>query len=114
LNDQQQQAKREVPQIAHVIAQVNHGALADEAAALLADLVQQVSHVGRKGTLTLTLEVKPFTGNSDTVQLSGKVSVTPPSRDPHAGIFFFTDDGALSRNDPRQPSSTLFDVKEGS
>jgi hypothetical protein len=110
LNDQQQ--AREVPQLAHVLAQVNRGALADEAAALLADLVQEVTHVGKKGTLTLKIEVAPFTGGGDTVQLSGKVSVTPPAHDPHAGVFFFDDNGALSRNDPRQPSSTLFDVKE--
>jgi hypothetical protein len=109
LNDQAQ-AKREVPQLAHVLAQINHGALADEAAALLADLVQQVSHIGRKGTLSLTIEVKPFTGSNDTVQLSGKVSVTPPSRDPHAGVFFYTEDGALSRNDPSR--NTLFNVDE--
>ena len=109
MNDQQA-AKEEVPQLAHVLAQVNRGALADEAAALLADLVQEVTHIGRKGTLTVTLEVKPFTGGGNTVQLSGKVSVTPPSRDPHAGVFFFDEDGALSRNDPTL--QTLFNVKE--
>ena len=106
MNDQQE--KRQVPQIAHVLAQVNHGALADEAAALLADLVQEVSHIGRKGTLTLTIEVAPFTGGGDTVQLSGKVAVKAPSRDPHAGVSFFDDNGALSRNDPRM--NTLFDA----
>lgn len=31
MNDQQK--KKEVPQLAHVLAQINHGALADEAAA---------------------------------------------------------------------------------
>lgn len=112
MNDTGQQAAREVPQLAHVIAQINRGAFADEAAATLADLVQEVSHVGRKGTLTLTIEVAPFTGGGDTVQLSGKVTVKPPAHDPHAGVFFFDDNGALSRNDPRSPSSTLFDVKE--
>ena len=107
MNDQQQ--KKEVPQIAHVLAQINHGALADEAAAMLADLVQEVTHIGRKGKLTLTIQVAPFTGNNDTVQLSGKAVVTPPAHDPHAGVFFFTGDGALSRNDPRM--NTLFDTE---
>ena len=106
MNDQQQ--KKEVPKIAHVLAQINHGALADEAAAKLADLVQEVSHIGRKGTLTLTIQVAPFTGGGDTVQLSGKVAVKPPAHDPHAGVFFFTEDGALSRNDPSM--NTLFDT----
>ena len=107
MNDQ---AKQEVPQLAHVLAQINRGALADEAAALLAGLVQEVSHVGRKGTLTIKIEVAPFTGGGDTVRLSGKTTVTPPARDPHAGVFFFDEDGGLSRNDPRQ--NTLFDDKD--
>jgi hypothetical protein len=102
VNDQQQ--KKEVPQIAHVLAQIDHGALADEAAAVLADLVQEVTRIGRKGKLTIF--VAPFTGNNDTVQLSGKVVVTPPAHDPHAGVFFFDEAGGLSRNDPRM--NTLF------
>lgn len=110
MNDQAD--KKEVPQLSHVLHQINHGALADEAAALLADLVQEVSHIGRKGTLTLAIEVAPFTGGGDTVQLSGKVSVKAPSRDPHAGVFFYTEDGALSRNDPSR--NTLFNVDESS
>jgi hypothetical protein len=104
LNDQ---AKKEVPQLAHVLAQINHGALADEAAAQLADLVQEVSHIGRKGVLTIKIEVAPFTGGGDTIRLSGKVTVTPPAHDPHAGVFFFDEDGALTRNDPRM--NTLFE-----
>ena len=108
MNDQAQ--KTEVPQLAHVLAQINHGALADEAAAQLAGLVQEVSHIGRKGVLTIKIEVAPFTGGGDTVRLSGKTTVTPPSRDPHAGVFFFDEDGGLSRNDPRM--NTLFDTGE--
>lgn len=109
MNDQQ---KEEVPQLAHVLAQVNRGALADEAAAMLADLVQEVTAVGKKGTLTLTLEVAPFTGNNDTVQLSGRVSVKSPSRDPHAGLFFYDEHGGLNRNDPRS-HGTLFETQDG-
>lgn len=114
MTQQQQQQERKVPGLTQVVNQINRGALADEAAALLADLVQEVTHVGKKGTLTLKIEVAPFTGGGETVQISGKVTVTPPAHDPHAGVFFFDDDGALSRNDPRSPSSTLFDVKEDS
>ena len=98
MNDQQ---KTDVPQIAHVLAQINRGALADEAAAMMADLVQEVSHIGRKGSLTITVEVAPFTGNNDTVQLSGRVTVKPPSRDPRiAAVFFYDEHGGLSRQRP--------------
>lgn len=98
----------EIPPFADVLQSINRGALADETAALLADLVQEVSHVGRKGTLTLKITVAPFTGGGDTIQLAGHVTVTPPSHDPHAGVFFFDEAGALSRNDPRM--ETLFDA----
>lgn len=100
----------EIPPFADVLTSINRGALADEAGALIAKLVQEVSHVGRKGTLTLKIEVAPFTGGGDTIRLSGQVSVTAPSRDPHAGVFFFDEAGGLSRNDPRM--NTLFDAEK--
>ena len=98
----------EIAPFADVLASINRGALADEAGALIAKLVQEVAHVGRKGTLTLKIEVAPFTGGGDTIRLSGHVGVTPPARDPHAAVFFFDEAGALSRNDPRM--NTLFDA----
>lgn len=106
MNDQQ--AQKEVPQIAHVLNQINRGALSDEAAAMMAGLVQEVTTVGRKGAITITILVAP-NGTGDTVQLSGKVTVKPPARDPHAAVFFFTEDGALSRSDPSR--NTLFDAE---
>lgn len=100
----------EIAPFADVLASINRGALADEAAALLANLVQEVSHIGKKGRLTITIDVAPFTGGGDTVALSGHASVKPPARDPHAGVFFFDEAGALTRNDPRM--NTLFDAAE--
>lgn len=98
----------QIPPFADVLASINRGALADEAASLIANLVQEVSHIGRKGTFTLTIEVAPFTGGGDTIRLSGKAAVKQPSRDPHAAVFFFDEAGALTRDDPR--SNTLFDA----
>lgn len=85
---------------ADVLREINHGAVADLAASQLADLVQQVSHVGRPGTLTLTIKVAPFTGGGNTLQVSAATALKAPKHDPHAGVFFFSDSGALSRNDP--------------
>lgn len=89
---------------AAVLGDIQHGAVADLASSQLADLVQQVSHVGRKGTLTLTVDVAPFTGGGNTVQLTARTSVKEPKHDPHAAVFFYSDTGALSRNDPNQPA----------
>lgn len=98
------------PPFADVLQAINHGAVSDQVSAQLADLVQQVSHTGRKGSLTLTVEIAPFTGGGNTVQVSAATVVKPPKNDPHAGVFFFDDKGALSRNDPTQPA--LFTEKE--
>jgi len=38
------------------------------------------------------------------VQVSASTKVTEPKHDPHAGVFFYSDSGALSRNDPNQPA----------
>lgn len=100
----------EIAPFADVLASINRGALADEAASLLANLVQEVTHIGRKGSLTVTIEVAPFTGGGDTIRLSGKATVKAPARDAHAAVFFFDESGALSRDDPR--SSTLFDTSD--
>jgi hypothetical protein len=98
------------PSFADTLGAINHGAVADLAAAQLADLVQQVTHLGRKGTLTLTVTVEPFTGGGNTVQVTAATVVKPPKNDPHKGVFFFADDGALSRNDPNV--TPLFGEKE--
>ena len=65
----------EIAPFADVLASINRGALADEAAALLANLVQEVSHIGKKGRLTITIDVALFTGGGgDTIALSGHAS----------------------------------------
>jgi hypothetical protein len=105
-NDQQPPVRP----FADVLGEINHGAVADLAASQLAELVQQVSHVGRPGTLTLTIKIAPFTGGGNTLQVAAATVLKAPKHDPHAGVFFFSDAGALSRNDPNQPA--LFAEKD--
>jgi hypothetical protein len=95
---------------ADVLREINHGAVADLAASQLADLVQQVSHVGRPGTMTLTIKVAPLTGAGDTLQVSAATVVKPPRNDPYTAVFFHDDRGALSRNDPNL--TPLFDKED--
>lgn len=85
---------------ADVLSEVNKGLVADEAATRLAELVAAVRETGRKGTLKLTIEVAPFSGNDDIVKVSGSVDLRAPRAEPPASIFYPDDSGNLSRNDP--------------
>ena len=85
---------------AAVLSEINRGAVADEAAVALAELVTAVRETGRKGTVKLTVEVKPFAGNEEIVQVTGTVDKTLPKPKQPASIFYPDDLGSLTRNDP--------------
>ena len=85
---------------AEVLSEVNKGVIADEAATELAKLVTAVKETGKKGRLTVTVEVAPFSGNDEIVKVSGTVTVRAPRTEPPASIFYQDEDGNLSRNDP--------------
>lgn len=90
----------QVRPFAHVLSEINRGAVADEAATALAELVTAVRDTGKKGTLKLTIEVKPFSGNDEIVQVTGTVDTNLPRPNVPASIFYPDDTGSLSRNDP--------------
>jgi hypothetical protein len=85
---------------ADVLSEVNKGLVADEAATRLAELVAAVRETGKKGTLRLTIEVSPFSGNDDIVKVAGAVELRAPRAEAPASIFYPDEDGNLSRNDP--------------
>lgn len=86
------------------LADINSGAVADQAALQLADLVQQVMKTGRKGSVTVTIIVAPYKGNSRTVEVAATTTLKRPAGDPHAGVFFTDPSGHLFRHDPSQPT----------
>lgn len=79
---------------------INHGQVAGHADELLMELVKAVNEHGRKGTVTITIEVKPAKGNQTSVQVAATATAKMPQPDAPWGLFFFTDDGALTRDDP--------------
>lgn len=85
---------------ADVLSEVNRGVVADEAATKLAELVTAVKETGRKGSLKITIEVAPFSGNDEIVKVSGSVDLRAPRAEAPASIFYPDDSGNLSRNDP--------------
>jgi hypothetical protein len=85
---------------AEVLSEVNKGVVADDAATELAKLVAAVKETGKKGRMTITLEVSPFSGNDEIVQVSGSVAMRPPKAAAPMSVFYQDDDGNLTRNDP--------------
>jgi hypothetical protein len=87
---------------ADILSEVQKGVVADEAATRLAELVAAVKETGKKGRLTVTIQVEPFKGNDEIVKVSGAVDLRAPKAEAPTSIFYQDDDGNLTRNDPNQ------------
>lgn len=101
---------RRIRPIADVLRDLGQGALVDDAGVALQDLVRDVRAIGKKGRLTLTVDVAPMKGDSGAVMVHAKTDIRPPATEPIGGVFFADDDGVLSKDDPRQMKLSLRDV----
>lgn len=86
---------------ARALSEVSHGDLAEQASTQLAELVAAVGETAKKGTLTLTLEIKPRGHDSGQVEVSGTVKCSVPVPD-IAPSMFFVHEGQLVRDNPKQ------------
>lgn len=92
----------EVVPFPEVLAQLRKGAAVDEFTAALAELVQAVTYTGKKGTLTLKLNVSPSKTDDSAVEVVDDLKVTVPKPPQKTSLFFADDSGSLTRHDPRQ------------
>jgi hypothetical protein len=79
-----------------------HARLSDQ----LAEVTAAVKETGKKGLLTVKIEVKPVPrAENGTLIVTGSSIAKAPEGDEDSptSIFFADDDGNLSRSDPRQP-----------
>ncbi len=95
---------------ADVLRDLGKGQVADESATLLTDLVQSVRAHGKQGTFTLKIKVAPMKGSQRNVVVAAQASISPPSGEPIAAVFFDDDAGNLHRNDPLQGELDLREV----
>lgn len=82
----------------------NRGRTHDELSDALFDLVARVKDTGKKGTLTLVINVEPLKGQEDMLTVSDEIKLKLPEHDRGASIFYQGDDGNLQRDDPNQPT----------
>ncbi|MCC9182594.1 hypothetical protein [Mycolicibacterium mageritense] len=71
----------------------------DEATAKLKQVVEAVNRTGKSGKIVVELVVKPVPNIAGTFSLEDKVTATLP-KEPRKSMWFGTDDGALTRNQP--------------
>ncbi len=74
----------------------------DEMTAAVAEVVQQVAHLGKKGKVTMTVNIEPVGSGGRTVATECKVVAAPPLPDPEGSIFYIGEGGSLHREDPYQ------------
>lgn len=79
------------------------GELHDELSEQLQELVAAVVEHGKKGALTVKVEVAPAgKGAGNQLIVSAEVAAKPPKPDAPAQFFFADQEMNLSRNDPNQ------------
>lgn len=88
------------------------GELVREADDLLSEMVAALTEYGGTGELTLKLNVKR--NEAEQLEIQPALNMKKPRRTLGMGIFYTSDDGKLSRRDPRQDDflDDLDDVRE--
>lgn len=97
--------ERQIIPFATVLQQVGKGAAHTKLSELLADLAAAVAEHQKAGTLTVTVKVEPTKG-TETLTVSVTSTVKAP-QSTVASIFFATEEGQLTRHDPRQIEAPL-------
>lgn len=86
----------------------------EELSAALYDLVGRVRDTGKKGSLSLTVNVGPLKGDIDVLVVDDEIKLRLPEHDRKASLFYPDKDGNLTRRDPNQLSfESLAEVPPG-
>lgn len=85
---------------------ITHDLLSDA----LQDLVAAVVQEQKVGKLVLTIGVKPM-GKGDGLEVSAQIDCKPPKETAGVAIFFPTPDNNLVRQDPRQTTMELREIR---
>jgi hypothetical protein len=93
------------------LRQVRNGALETEMNDALQELVHEVERTGKKGSLTLTIEVQPAGEGKQFVNGATKAKLPSPTN--QATLFYVKENGDLTRRDPRQPELPSLSIASG-
>ena len=96
-----------VQDFAEFLTELRQGLFHQEVSQKMQSLTAAVQKYGKKGTMTIKLDVKPEGSYQAFVNATCKIVTPEPTTEPT--LFFLTDDKGLSRRDPRQ---LTFDAME--
>lgn len=88
--------------ITDILRDIRKGRPVEEATMALADVVKAVDETGKKGSVTITLEINPAKHGGPEKTINCKVTQKKPLSDIAPAVFFSDEDGDLHRIDPRQ------------
>lgn len=81
------------------LSEQRKGKFVTEATEALAAVVKACRETGKKGSITITLKIRP---TSTEMMVSDDIDPKIPKPDAAASVFYDTEDGQLSRTDPDQ------------
>lgn len=85
--------------ITRTLAMLQQGAFVDNCSDLMANIVRNVRDTGKPGKLTITLEVKKVNA---AVSVLPRVTDKVPEQAPDADLFYTTEEGDLTTENPKQ------------
>ncbi len=83
------------------------GTVDQEMTAAMAEVVEAVSHLEKKGTVTLEVTIDTAGSGGRTVSTACVVKAKPPTPAPEQSIFYVAEGGSLDREDPFQKALHL-------
>lgn len=95
------------------INEVNDGQIHEKLTSALADVLRSVRDTGKKGSLTLKIDVKPGGKHAiDKVTIDHLVKVSLPEMETASDMFYLTEDADWSRQHPKQQALNLRPAEE--
>jgi hypothetical protein len=102
---------RQIRPFAAWLTELNDGASHIELSNKLNQLVDDVAHLGKQGTLTYTIKIKPAGRNNDTtVMITDTITLKAPEGDRPDSIWYIDHDGNPVRHNPDQQRLPLREV----
>lgn len=92
-----------------VVRRLGNGELVGDIAEALSVTAAEVIETGKKGTVTITIEILAQQIGDPMVIVRDSIKRTPPKRDPR-GVLLFAVNGGLHTRDPRQTEMDLRDL----
>ena len=95
------------------VGQLNKRGTISELDDALSNAIKQVRLTGKAATITYQIKIKPNSGDGETVELSDNIKVATANPARKTSIFYTTEDGRITRDNPDQPELPIKAVEGG-